>query len=674
VRLGYAIIEGDELLHWGLSKSIFENGQTYIRMFPVDRFSSLYSILIAWVHIFRGCELQYIVARAVNSLYMTSTLIPVYLLARKVLQDRKFVWIAVIVTAVLPEFVYNTSILQENILFPIAIWTFYFVHKMYCSEKIRTRDLIVTAISSFFCYWAKEAGISIVLAILCSLLFNMVYEQGIKEKIRPIFIYIISFGIIYMVIHGIYELMNPSIDKIFLVSNALINFNMQYILKWIRGGFHYLIVLIMLIGFSVVILPFAGFRYMKKEDRKTIMFTLFVSFWAIVESVCMIYVNEQMVRVHIRYLFYVIPIIWIFFLKSCQILLLKNIILNGKEKNWFYFGFVASLVLMTTIGIFSIPGSYIDGNSNRHMTNSYIAGIMGIDYYHVLINGILVIFTAYTIFLITKSHYMKLIYVEVAFFCFVQLMNNFLCYHEVYLEKNRYSAMANEYQAVDEFLNQNISQDKTVALVSRSFAGSRIELHLDRNHLYYIDWDTCVSDINFENGTIKDNQLSFTYWSGIAKGDLPEIMIVDNWITERYNFLSYKVIFETENHKVLERIDDKFKIEFLTYYDIQGIEGDGWITNQEVLLTIHFKENVDGISLIYNSFMPGAVLAIRDEAGNEMLYNLDDYNGELFYPISAVAGDVKTLIMYGEETIKPSDLGLLDDRELCVCIAGVIGR
>ena len=369
-KLGYASIKGDELLHWGLSKSIFENGQTCMRMFPVDRFSSLYSISIAWVHIFQGCELQYTIARVSNSLYMVSALIPAYVLAKKVLQDRKFVWISVIVTAVLPEFVYNARILQENILFPMAIWTFYFVYKMYCSEKIRTRDIIVTAISSFFCYWAKEAGISIVLAILCSLIFNMFYERRIKENIRSILVYIVSFGVTYIAIHGIYILMNPNIDKIFLVSDALMNFNMQYIFKWIRGGFHYLIILMMIVGFSVIVLPFVGFRYMKKEEQKTIMFSLFAVFWAIVESVCMIYVGENMTRVHIRYLFYVIPIIWIFFLKACKTLHLKQVILIGKEKIFLYGCFIMTLVLMATIGVFVSPGSVIDGNSNRHITNN----------------------------------------------------------------------------------------------------------------------------------------------------------------------------------------------------------------------------------------------------------------------------------------------------------------
>lgn len=672
VKLGYATIKGDELLHWGLSKSIFAHGQTYIRMFPVDRFSSLYSILIAWVHIFQGCEFQYAIARVANSLYMISTLIPVYLLAKKVLQERKLIWIAVVVTAVLPEFAYNARILQENILFPIAIWTFYFVYKMYCSEKIRTRDIIVTAISSFFCYWAKEAGISIVLAILCSLIFNMFYERRTKEKVRPILIYIVSFGSIYIVFHGIYKLMNPNIDKMFLVSNALMNFNMQYILKWIRGGFHYLIILIMIVGFSVIILPFVGFRYLKKEEQKTIMFTLFATFWAIVESVCMIYVGEHMARIHIRYLFYVIPIIWIFFLKTCKTLHLSQIKLMRKEKVFLFFCFITSLVLSVTIGIFVSPGSVIDGNSNRHMTNNYIALAMGIERYQVLINSILVVFTIFTILLLIKSQYMKLLYMEVVFFCFIQLMNNFLCYHDEYLAKCTFNAAAKEYEAVNEFLNQNISEDDTVALMSRGFSGSTIELHLDRNNLYYIDWDTCVSDINYDDGTIKDNQLGFTYWSGISKGDLPEIMIVDNWITERYALLSYQMIFETENHKVLKKVNDKFKIEILIDYDIQGTTGDGWITNQEALLTIRFKENVNEINLIYNSVMPGAALAIRDEVGNETVFNLEDYNGEISYPVSAVAGDVKTLIIYGAKTVKPSDVGLPDDRELCVVIEDVI--
>lgn len=673
VNLGYASIKGDELVHWGLSKSIFENGQTNIRMFPADRFSSLYSIAISWVHIFQGCDLQYTIAKIVNSIYMVSALIPAFLLAKRVLQDRVYVWISLIITALLPEFAYNVRIIQENLSFPMAMWTFYFVYKMYSNEKIKTKDIIVTAAGAFLCYWAKEAGICIAIAILCSLILNMFYEPKAKENIKSVLVYITAFGCIYLLVHGVYLLMNPEMNQIPLVKEALINFNTQYILKWIRGGFHYLIILVMSIGFAVAVLPFVGFYHMEKCDQKTIMCILFTAFWAIVESVCMIYVSESGLRVHIRYLFYVIPIIWIFFIKTSKVLYSKQIKLMGKEKMFLVGCFTVCLVAIIAIGLFPSTGSLIDGNSNRHITNNYLAVAIGTRYYQILLYCMLITFTLGTIILIIKAKYIKLIYIEVIFFCTIQLVNNFLCYHDEYLAKNNFSGAAKEYQAIDTFLNTNISKDRTVALMSRGFAGSTIELHLEWNHLYYIDWDTCLSEINYEDGTLKDNQLVYTYWLGTQKKMPPEIMIVDSWIMERYGFLSYKVIFETENHKVLEKIKDKFELEILADFDIQGNTADGWITNQEAILTMSFKEKVDEISIIYgNSVMPGAVLAIRGENGEETKYNLAEYNGEIRYRVDAEAGDTKTLTIYGAKTCKPSDVGIPDDRELCVIIEDVI--
>ena len=403
-KTGYAIMISDEVCHWGLSRSIFENGQTYIRGIPADRFSCLYSICIAWVHFFSDYELRYTIIYIVNSFFMVSALIPFCLLCRRIFKDEKKVLGLVILVSLLPEFAYNARILQENLFFPVVMWTFYFIYSSFKDEIIRFKSSIGLAALSFLCYWTRQAGISIALAVIVLMLWIMFYEKKFKLYLKQLIAFIVSFSGIYFISTKIYKFINPDIISIGAMSRILSNLKGEHIIYWLEGGARYLIVLLIVTGFFTMLAPFLIFEKLTLAERRLTIFTALVAVFAILESVGMFYINEDMQRIHFRYLFYVIPVILALGAKAFHILRENRVIWKKAQ--------VAAIICCSMIGIavivifdcFCVSGSSIDGNSSRFlMTRSILDRRFDMDIYKSVIKIIIILFIIVITVLILKK-------------------------------------------------------------------------------------------------------------------------------------------------------------------------------------------------------------------------------------------------------------------------------
>jgi Dolichyl-phosphate-mannose-protein mannosyltransferase len=114
----------DELLYSELAKSFASTGHFAIRESPgAGGFGVVYPMLIspAWA-LFKRVPTAYDAAKAINALVMSLAAVPVYFLARRVV-DPLHAFIAAVLTLALPAMVYTTTIMTENAFFPaFLLW------------------------------------------------------------------------------------------------------------------------------------------------------------------------------------------------------------------------------------------------------------------------------------------------------------------------------------------------------------------------------------------------------------------------------------------------------------------------------------------------------------------------------------------------------------------------
>jgi hypothetical protein len=112
----------DELLYSELAKSFASTGHFAIRENPgAGGFGLVYPLLIspAWA-IFQRVPTAYEAAKAINALTMSLAAVPVYFIARR-LVDPVHAFIAALLTLALPAMVYTTVIMTENAFFPVFL-------------------------------------------------------------------------------------------------------------------------------------------------------------------------------------------------------------------------------------------------------------------------------------------------------------------------------------------------------------------------------------------------------------------------------------------------------------------------------------------------------------------------------------------------------------------------
>lgn len=670
VKTGYAIMCSDEVCHWGLSRSIYAEGKTLIRGIPADIFSCLYSISIAWVHFFADYEVQYTVAHIANAIYMVSMLIPFYLLAQKVLGDKKKALIVTIIAGLLPEFAYNAHILQENLFFPIVMWTFYYIYIAYEKEALSVKDAIIIGVLSFLCFWTRRAGICIAMAIVGSMGWNMLFEKRFKQYFKSIAIFGLSFVLIYLSVSQVYHYLNPDAEGISASAEILARIDINLIFDWFHGGLRYLVIFLLITGFFSWLFPFLILKKMNKVDQRFVVFVTIVLFCAIVESVGMIYVNENMERIHIRYLSYIIPIILLYFIKSFYVLRDKGETLGRLQRVVIVCYSIFGMAVMVIFDCFCLKGSSIDGNSNRFLikNNLILSQWFDMENYESIVKILLIVFIIFNMILLLRGKYNKVVIMICSFFCIIQILNNYLCYEEERQLKQDFTyALEEDATMINEYINTCVDQKAKIALVTENNTGNALELHVTKYPLYNISHEQYMRDLKEDDGTLPNNEIKYYGFGNSVDGTLPDYIIIAKELQDKNEILSYEEVLETPNYKVMKQADEIFRVDVPLFdYTVTGMSGDGWIMNDVVDVSISAKQEINMIVFQFN-YLGGAVLGIKGSAGVEKFYDLAECDGRVEYlPETENTGEIK-LKLYGVQTVKPSDIGMgsPDHRNLC---------
>ena len=670
IKNGYAIMWGDEITYWQISQSLFEEGKTILRNVPIDLFSCLYSWSISWVHIFRDYDVQFLAVYILNAVMMTSFLVPFYMLCRRMLNHDGMALLLTVLISILPEFSYTTRIITENLFFPISMWTFYLVYKVFENDQINFRSASLLGFSSFLCFWTRSAGICVFLSLCTYFIWSIIFESSRKKKILSMLYTVVIFLILYVVFSAIYKSVNSEITTSNIYKLTFMQaFNIHNLGNWIQGGLRYLLIFAVITGFFSLALPVAIFQKLEKKDKRFFVFALLVLSWAVMESVGMYYVSEGMDRIHIRYISYLIPVAILFFTKSCMLLKQCGKRLIRGQAVFLSIYCVIGLFIAIYCGFFFNTGSTIDAVSAIHLTKNN-----GSYFFNLIIAIFILIFVISNLILMLRGRYYTVLQITFICFAFVEMRNSIISYTQSGEIKQNYAMEDIEYKQIDEYILHSIEDNAKVAFMNENYWGRPIEIHVSARGLSAIPLDQCIPLIEKQTATLKDNRIPYVGLLVESElGEIPDYIIMKKSLFEEMGIASYRQVFATDNYYILKKEDELFRFAIPAFsYTVEGTSQDNWITKDDAIFHLTSDAALDKIT-IYMNYLPGTKLCVADSFGNEEIIDLDECGGVLNYIIDGMNQKDIELKLYGEVTQKPMDVlpDSTDSRDLCANIVDV---
>lgn len=681
IKYGYAYMWGDEIAYWQISQSLFEQGKTIMRNMPVNFFSCLYPWSISWVHMFENYDVQYMVTYAMNAVMMSSFLIPFYMLCRRMLRHDGQVLVLTVLVSMLPEFSYNARIITENLFFPVSMWTFYYAYTVFEDEQVDFRKAVLLGFLSFLCFGTRTAGICVFLAICTYFMWSIIFESGRKKSALSMLCIVATFFTLYTVFTRLYKAANPGMSSGYLLNAALTRINISYFWYWFQGGLRYLLVFAVITGIFPLVLPVTVFRKLERQDRRLFVFALSVLAWAIVESVGMFYIKEGMIRIHMRYVSYLIPVVLLLFSKSCMLLKQHGEKLTKGQAVFLCIYCLLGLCVAVFCGLFIERDSMIDAVSASHLTISHsvllkLINASNVKYYKLIIIISIALFAIVNLILLLRGWYRIVLLVTFVCLAFVQMGNSVLSYAKASALKQFYAATDVEFKQIDEYLLDFVEENAKVAYMRENFLGSAMEIHISGRNLSVIPLDLCTPLIDKETATLKDNLIPYVGFHELQNrelGEIPDYIIMEKSLFEERGIASYTQVYATDNFLVLRKESELFKFDIPTFsYTVEGTTGDNWITEEDAIFCLTSDTALDKI-IISVDYLSGTQLGIADDMGNAEIFDLKECGGVVEYIVEGENQKDIELRLYGVETQKPmivySDSN--DERDLCANIKDV---
>lgn len=345
-------VYNDEYFYLNTAQNIFNGEGPIVDGLGLGFDKILYSFVIAPLYVIKDALLRVKMISLVNCLLVSSSLFPVWLIARKIELSRTSTFLVLIITCVFPELSMSMSFMSESLFFPLAL---FFVYFWIVNEQAPTiKNAVVLGVIGFLCYFCKASFLAVFVACIGFQIVFPIIPYLMRDKSNPVkfksfysknkFVNIIIFCGVFMALNLVLKLtlFNGAASSYQLKSISM--FFESYRFSYAVYGFLYNIAGVMI---SILIFPFVYpiLQYKKLSETAQKLFgfmimTILASV-AVVDYTITSYEDYGMStpRVHTRYFSYCVLIIFIIFLKS-----IESSYCNANEKRP---GYWAGLILAT---------------------------------------------------------------------------------------------------------------------------------------------------------------------------------------------------------------------------------------------------------------------------------------------------------------------------------------
>jgi len=254
--------------------------------------------------LFESSEQQVRAVSWINSLIISSSILPVYLLAKGLLKDERIVRIIVIVTMVSPLMVFSVYFMSEVLFLPISLWLMFLVWKLLDNKVNKVLLSVLAGILFYLSYLNKEISLYFLIAyLMVRILYLYLNRSELEVEIKSLSIVLISFlACFFLMKLTLFRGMGNSYSQMGI--EAILT--KERVLYLIYGFIYNSLFAILSFGIFPVLIPLSTIeREYKKEDQ----FCLFLLLSFLIGCVAIAYtitVREDFLsrspRQHTRYL------------------------------------------------------------------------------------------------------------------------------------------------------------------------------------------------------------------------------------------------------------------------------------------------------------------------------------------------------------------------------------
>lgn len=405
----------DELLYFQLAQNLAEGRGFLVHNLPTNFQKILYNVFLMpyfWTK-------SQMVLVSIQAFLVASSIFPIFLIAKKILNKNKTIIGVLIFSIFLPDFNYSQTFMSETLFLPLSLWLFYFFLIVSENKKLSTKTALAAFAFGVLCYFGylcKEIAI-----LLLPSFFIFQFFKKSKNAFLSFVFFALGFLLLFLlfkftIFKGFGDFYNQSDSYVLFLDGRPI-----YL---IYSFFYFLVQIILGAGFFGALLPFVCFKNLNDNSQKLFVFLWLMIIFTAAAVAYFVFVREDFdffsmynPRALLRYVLYA----WIlFFIIMASLFEQSELKLPPKIKTLF---FIIPLAFILTLYQGVADFSYIEQNVLNYLLPVFESeSTKNQVLIFKIVLFVLNIFAIYFIFFKNKIRQVLKIFLIV--FCALQVFNN----------------------------------------------------------------------------------------------------------------------------------------------------------------------------------------------------------------------------------------------------------
>ena len=291
----------DELIYSELAKSFASTGRFLLRGHSTGAYGIVYPALIspAWA-VFSKVPQAYAAAKGINSVVISLTAVPAYLLARRVL-SRPYALAAAVLALAIPTTLYAGMLMTENAFYPAFVLAS--LATVVWLEQPTWRRTVQVAAAALLAFLTRAEAIAIAPALLTAP-FLVSGRRALRE-FRAFFGLAAGVAVVVVAVQAARGASPLGILGAYEVASHT-SYTAGGVAKWLVYHWGDLVLSLGVVPFAALVLLLLDLQGRPRAERAFLAGAAALSFWLVLEVAA--FASEQSVRIEERNMVYVAPL------------------------------------------------------------------------------------------------------------------------------------------------------------------------------------------------------------------------------------------------------------------------------------------------------------------------------------------------------------------------------
>lgn len=310
----------DEGLYINIARSLFNEGKVLYRAQPISYVYLGYPIALLPLFLLPSSVSLYRAVQAYNALLISTSVFPAYLLGKKMDLGSKKSFLLALFTALVPEMALSSFLTAESLYYPLMIWSFYIVAGI-CFEKERGfKHYLPLALITGFSFFVKPVCVIFGVCFCILDIVRSIRSKDKKSAVSSISCLALTAALIALG-YLLYNVLFGSATVLNLYEKQLEDTTVASIPLMFQSILYHSIAFVFACGGAFVLLPWF-YKSKFESGRQHLMNAALFGILASIIGVAVMVVPYKYAdsgftsSVHLRYIMYYFPLVFVFFLSE----------------------------------------------------------------------------------------------------------------------------------------------------------------------------------------------------------------------------------------------------------------------------------------------------------------------------------------------------------------------